>query len=195
MRLLRHQRRNHAEDGNIGHDAVAQRGHFVFFLRNAVGKIEDDADFGDLRRLELDGSETDPALCAVRQSARADARDQNEHQQDDGKDQQHLRHRAIALVIDLADNKHRRDTEDRKNALTDEVVRGVTLFIVGRGETGGKQHDQAHAHERKHQQKIRKVQRSAARFARRRLDGLRPLALLLPQQAFFLGHAVFPLSY
>ena len=47
----------------------------------------------------------------------------------------------------------------------------------------------------KHQQKIRKVQRSAARFARRRLDGLRPLALLLPQQAFFLGHAVFPLSY
>ena len=160
MRLLRHQRRNHAEDGNIGHDAVAQRGHFVFLLRNAVGKIEDDADFGDLRRLELDGSETDPALRAVRQSARADARDQNEHQQDDGKDQQHLRHRAIALVIDLADNKHRRDTEDRKNALTDEVVRGVTLFIVGRGETGGKQHDQAHAHERKHQQKIRNLLKS-----------------------------------
>ena len=195
MRLLRHQRRNHAEDSGIRYDTFTKCGHFVFLLRNAVGKIEDNADLGNLGGLEPERADADPALRAVRQSARADARDQNEHQQDDGKDQQHLRHRAIALVIDLADNKHCRDTEDRKNALTDEVVRGVTLFIVGRGEAGGKQHDQAHAHERKHQQKIRKVQRSAARFARRRLDGLRPLALLLPQQAFFLGHAVFPLSY
>ena len=176
MRLLQHQHADHAENGRIGHNAVAKCGHFVLLFRNAVGKIEDDADLGKLGGLELDSAETDPALRAVRQSARADAGDQNEHEQHDGDQQRELCHRAVALVVDLSDDEHCRDAENGKNALADEIVRGIALFIVGRREARGKQHDEANAHEREHQQQIRKVDRSAARFARGGLDRLCPLA-------------------
>ena len=195
MRFLIHQKADDTKDRRIRYDAVAQRGHFVFLFGNTVCKVENDADLGELGGLELDGAETDPSLRAVRQLARADAGDQDEDEQHNGDKQRELCHCAIALVVDLTDDRHRRDAEHRKNTLTDEIVGRVSLFIIGRREAGGKQHDKAHAHEREHQQQIRKVDRSAARFARGSLDGFRPLALLLPQQAFFLGHATIPPSY
>ena len=173
-------------------DAEAQRLHFVALFGDTVGEEHDDGELRNLRGLERDGLRAQPARGIVARLREGVVWDNDEDQQENRKAQQNLRRAAPALVVDLADDKHRRKAERGKKRLPLEVIRRVARLIVGRGEARRKEHQQSHARQQQRQQQQRQIERALRRLIAAPLDLAAALLLCLVRVIFLSCHGFSP---
>ena len=153
MGLQHHQPGNDQENQEIGGDAVAHRAHLIFLFGDGISKVQHHRHLGNLRGLELEGlhaGDAQPPPGVI--PHKADAGDSHQHQQDDGQKQQRLRRAPETLVIDFADGIHGDDADDGELRLPGKEKGGVPVLVIGGGEAGGKQHNQADHRQQQHQQ-------------------------------------------
>ena len=150
--LQHHQHGDDAQQRHIGQDALAPRQHFLLFLGDGVGEVDDDRQLGDLRRLELEHAlDAQPPGGVVGGDGQRVMGDDDQDQQEQRQSHQDPGGAAPALVVDLGHHEHGRQTHCGKQRLPLEIIGAVPGVVVGAGEAGGEQHDQAH-HRQKHRQ-------------------------------------------
>ena len=196
MGLHQHQHRDGAQDHAIGDqlreadppqegDRAAQVGAGIQLfgllgvpLAQAGREVQDDADLGDLRGLEVDGSQLEPALgahCGLAEAQRG------EHQQEEhiGRRQHAHRHPPEGLVVDLGDDIQGQDASYGEARLLHEVIGGVVVGRLGvierRGIRGGEHHDHADHRQHEDQHEEGHIHRPVGQLF---LDG--PVALCFP---------------
>ena len=189
MRLQQHQPRKHRQNQDIRTDAVAEGPHEVFLFGNAVGKVHDDGQLGDLRGLEGQHALlAQPAGCAVFRDAHMGH--QHQGQQKNRQIQQYLGKAPQALIVEAAHDHHGHKPQQGEDPLTLEVKGRVAGLVVGGGKAGGKQHHQAHHRQQDGQQQERRIHpsahcRTAGRVAAGRLLRCAPGPSMCKRQAFF----------
>lgn len=148
--LQHHQHGDDTQQRHIGQDALPPRQHFLLLFGDGVGKVDDDRQLGDLRRLELEHAlDAQPAGGVVGGDGQRVVGDDDQDQQEKRQSHQHAGGAAPALVVDLGDHEHGRHAHCGEQRLPLEVVGAVPGVVVGAGKAGGEQHDQAH-HRQQH---------------------------------------------
>ena len=154
-----------AGNGGKGQHAVAEGQHL--FLLKAADELrfkQNDRDLGDLRGLEGDGADLEPAARAVG----PDAAHQHQQQHDDGKQQQHAGKAAVKADRKARSHQHDGDARHGKEELAREIVSRRVIrhrAVVSSGEAGREHHDDADGEQQQHQQQKRHIH-AAASYAR-----------------------------
>lgn len=167
-----HQNGDDAQQRHIGHDALPPRQHLLLFLGDGIGKVDDDRQLCDLRRLELEHAlDAQPAGGVVGGDGQWVVGDDDQDQQEQRQTHQHAGRAAPALIVDLAHNEHACQTDDGEQGLPLEVVGAVAGVVIGAGKAGGEQHNESD-----HRQQQRQDQEGQIHGP---LGGLRVLLLCL----------------
>ena len=187
MGLQGNQTRHHADPDDVGHNTVSGGAHFIFFAGNTVREKQDNGHLGDLRRLEgKQFAHAQPTGGIV--AGNADTGDQHTNQQEDGHVQRRPRQGTEGLIIEPSDQEHGGNTQAGEGSLADEIVGGISRFIISRGEGSGKEHHQSNGGEQQHQKAKRQVDGAAGELIAFPSFFLDALFLLLTAQSFFPGH-------
>ena len=117
-------------------DQSLERAHALGILCNPVRKANDDRDFRQLGRLKAE----QPAPRIVLH--RADTRDRDQDQQDNGNYHDHGAEPRIKMVVDFGNDNHCNHACCSKCALPDDEVGRVALIKQRIGITCGKKRDQ-----------------------------------------------------
>ena len=128
-----------------------------------------------------------PAGGVVAGDGQGVSRDQHQQQQNNSQVQKRLCQGPEPLVVDLSDQQHGGYAHNGEHALADEVAHGIGSLglIVGRGKTGGEQHDETDARQKHRQHQKRQVDGTPGQFPALLLHLPLVLPALLKRQRLF----------
>jgi hypothetical protein len=120
--LQHHQRRDHGEHDDDRTQRRPRAVHVRGPPRQQVRDPEEQGQLGQLRRLDRQRADADPAGGAV--GADTDARDEHEDQQDEGHQHERPGHAPPPVVVDMGHDDERHPSGGRPGRLADDVIPG-----------------------------------------------------------------------
>ena len=157
MAFQRGQSADDHQNRRIRQNAVPDGLHFIPVDRHHGRKGHNDRQLCDLRGLEAENTDLDPALRAV--SVCAEQR--NKNQQEHGACQNNHGNAAPDLIIDAADKEHDTDADQRKHSLTGKIVGGIVLIGVSARIARREHHNDTDRDQQDCQNQKRHVEKSA----------------------------------
>ena len=144
MRFEQQQERGGEEYRRAGQDTEFERIHPIIVPAAPVRQKQDDRKFTDLRRLDTERTESDPSVYA----ALLRRQHQNQEQCKITQSEDDRGETMIIVVIQEGDTEHDRQTDQRKQELTFQIIIAVADLIIGdritcrehHGDTDGEQY-------------------------------------------------------
>ena len=146
MRLENQNHRYGAIKNDVTPGSFDHSTHFIFVSIHQMSKEQNNREFCDLRWLEAERSQLDPALCTLLRREEIAGCHQNQRNAVSQPAEV-----AQEAVVDQRCRQHRSNTDHRKEQLTKNIVVTVAQIIQGRCITGRKQCDQTDAQQSQYQ--------------------------------------------
>ena len=123
VRLAQEQKADAEDDRGHGQETATETAHGVQLARRVIGGIENGEQLHQLRWLQVDGAERQPALGAVDRAA--DVRDQHHHQQSDAGEEQPRRQRLPKPHRHLKGSHCRHGPDGQEDGVAEEEIVGL----------------------------------------------------------------------
>ena len=130
-----------SDDDQVGQDAEGELTHALAFPRDRARQIEHDRDLGELRWLQAERPDADPAPRAAARDA--DARNQHQRQRHQGADQQRVGEALEPFQAHVRDHQQQRRAAAKSNEVFAEEHERVAVAILRVEVAGVEHHDDA----------------------------------------------------
>jgi hypothetical protein len=147
IRLHRHSQNCRADENQLGQQAIDKILRVNIGFDEIAGQVENQGEFGQLRRLKLNRAEHDPAPRAANHPTLRREQEQEQHHEAEPVNRRCIAQDAV--IIDAHDGEHDRQSDGDAKQLAFEKERAILMKALSPGRAGGI--NKANAKEQQHQ--------------------------------------------